>query len=257
MPTVAQTAADSHFWDITRSADKLGSLAGILAAFAFGGLIIMLATPPRSTDPTTMAAETSAVHLLLGSFFSLIVAAFLFGVLSGYGASIRQCRPFVEGLLASWIMALSTVELCLCTVWLLKAYGVAQDTFVTGRGIAYGAIFITSLSLTGVAVAPLFQRGDHSTRLVLTWVLISLLPWLSIPIGTSVLTHFTDISVQWTVAASVAATVAMAIVFGFVDSQPEKVIAGLYGAKHAYLSLLPLIIVLAALYSLYIALLPS
>jgi hypothetical protein len=245
--------SQSEHWDITKSADKLGSLAGILAAFAFGALVIMVTAPPKTQN----VATASALHLMLGSFFSLIVASFLFSVLAGYGSAVQKYRPFVEGLLASWILALSTVELCLCTVWLLKSYNVQPDALTTGRAIVYGAIVISSLSLTGVAVAPLFQRSGSSRRLMATWIVISLLPVLAIPIGWWVLPQNQSASVQLTVGASVSSTVVMALAFALVDTRTDGEVKRWYGSKYGYLPLLPPVILLGGLYSLYVRLLPT
>jgi hypothetical protein len=138
------------YWNFTKSAELLGSLSSILAAFAFGALVIMLATPPKDGTVDVAPAE----QLMIGSFFSLIVASFLFAVQSGSGNAVRRYRPFVEGFCSCWILAVSTVELCACTAWLLSVYRVPASVLPIGNGIVLGAIGITSLSLTGVAMAP-------------------------------------------------------------------------------------------------------
>ncbi len=241
-------------WNITKSAEQLASLSAILAAFAFGALVIMLTTPPK---PSNDAAVATSLELMVGSFFSLIVASFLFGVLTGSGGAYRRYKPFLEGLCASWILSLSTVELCACTAWLLSAYRVPIGVLPIGNGIVLGAVGITSLSLTGVAIAPLFQR-PHGRGLTIGWLSISVVPIiLSIPVGIWSPAWPQLASIPVTVEASVALTLVMALTYGIVDCLTEARIGALYKSKFGFFLFLPFIVALGGLYASYIHLLPA
>ncbi len=246
-------------WDIVKSADSFVILASILAAFAFAALVI-LTTSQQHTG--SQLEKTFAIQVLLEAFFSLVVASFLFAVLAGREGAVMLYRPFAEGYAASWTLSLSTVQLCASAVWLLRDYGVDEGVLQTGRFIVYGAVAITSLSVIGVAVAPMFQHSVRVTRrLVLQWLVPSALPAAGVLVGWS--SHSRNWIVlsptlgSWLAAASVAAVLLMAAVTGVLESLHENQVGRLYTNVTGYGLMLLSMVLLAALYTVYIASLPG
>jgi hypothetical protein len=257
--TQKHTRKRDFTWDIVKSADSFVILASILAAFAFAALVILTTTQQHAGSPVE---STFAIQVLLEAFFSLVVASFLFAVLAGEKTAVMRYRPFALGYAASWTLALSTVQLCASAVWLLRDYGVAEGVLQTGRFIVYGAIGITSLSVIGVAVAPIFQHSATVTRrVVLQWLVPSALPAAGVLVGWSA--HSRNWIVvsptlgSWLAAASVAAVLLMAAVTGVLESVHEDDVAPLYSNVTGYLLMLLSIVLLAALYTAYVASLPG
>ncbi len=246
-------------WDIVKSADSFVILASILAAFAFAALVILTTSQQHAGSALE---RTFAIQVLLESFFSLVVASFLFAVLSGSGSAAMHYLPFAEGYAASWTLGLSTVQLCASAVWLLQDYGVDAAVLQTGRYIVYGAVVITSLSVMGVAVAPLFQHSERVDRtLVARWLAPGALPLLGVLVGwLSHGQHWIVLSStlgSWLAGTAVAAVLLMALVTGILECLHEDDVSPLYQNAKGYGLMSASALLLAALYAGYIATLPG
>lgn len=246
-------------WDIVKAAGSFVILASILAAFAFAALVILTTSPQHSGSALE---RTFAIQVLLEAFFTLVVASFLFAVLSGSESAPMRYRPFAEGYAASWTLGLSTVQLCASAVWLLRDYGVAVGVLQTGRYIVYGAVLMTSLSVIGVAVAPLFQHADRvDGSLIARWLAPGALPLIAVLFGW--LAHgehwivLSSTLGSWLAVATVVAVLLMALATFILECLTEEDVSPLYQSTRGYALLTASVLLLAALYAAYVAALPG
>lgn len=200
-------------WSIVASAGSLSAVAGVLAGFVFAAIVAMLTTPPRRAD-LTPAPPTSALSVLFGAFFSLVVAAVLFAVLAGSGANIQQYRPWVEGYCLIWILCLGVVQLAAGIRWLLSDYGVDAEMRVIGRALIVAAIAISAIAVAGVLTQPAYvHHSQHVVRDGLLWLGNAAIIVASIFVRRKRVTDLADVTL-----VAIVAVVLMAVAYGVTSS---------------------------------------
>lgn len=172
-------------WDVVGSAIPFATLAAILAGFVIISIVAMLTFKPD-------AGDTKFRYLplipFLGAFFTLVVAAFLFSVLAGDGATGgNRLLPLAEGYFLSFVFGSGVVQTCVGIAWLLDVYRTSfghAPVKLTARWIVHMTVGLVGVSTAGVLVQPLFVLySDQGNEGMFAWALMAALPILAIPIG--------------------------------------------------------------------------
>ncbi|KAA2261958.1 hypothetical protein F0L68_14755 [Solihabitans fulvus] len=153
-------------FDISGSAALFSQLAGVLAAFAFGAIALVLPGEHRGADRRSdtpdSRRERADVHLLLAlvaTFVSLIIATMQFAALAGErGCALYQGRAAAEEFLGGVAFAFAVVMLMYAIVQLvalsrIAAIGVHARLIVVVLGPALATLFMLS-GAEDVASAP-------------------------------------------------------------------------------------------------------
>lgn len=139
--------------------------AGVLAGFVFLAMVDYTRPRPSFGEPDLSKADQ--LPLMVGAFFSFVVAAFLFAVLHGDGRQ-PQVNQFVQAICPTAALAIGVVQLAVSLV-----LGLREQPGAAGAAelVAYATIVISIVFFTGIVVSPLFQ----ATQLDLTS------PYLPVP----------------------------------------------------------------------------
>lgn len=161
-------------WSWIAAAGYYSAVAGVLAGFTIAAIVLVLANPPEKQNQPLDGASTAhqgataqqdgaaaaraemLYHALQMAFFSLIISALLFAILSGDrsepDATTTSVRAFFLGMLASSVLAFASVQLLLCMLWCARAYRPAMT--LRGEQILFGALLL----LVGLMI--LVVHGD-------------------------------------------------------------------------------------------------
>jgi predicted membrane channel-forming protein YqfA (hemolysin III family) len=102
-------------WSPTQAASSQSALAGVLAGFVFGGIVVMV-----SVRVATRSEEAArALKLLLCAFFGLVVVAYLFADLAGDSNCLRANS---EEVISGGILGTFAIVMIVSLAWLTVAY---------------------------------------------------------------------------------------------------------------------------------------
>jgi hypothetical protein len=180
-------------WSAIRASIAFSGFSGVLAALMFAAMVLLLTREVQIRPDETMigvATEPRAslempLAFMFGSFFSLVVAAFLFAAMSGEEESGSQTKQYVEGSLAALVLSFGVVQTAVALSWLLsqrKQFGMPHEL---SRRIVDATIVIVSFFLTGVVLSPLsYNHPDLKSYVPLViWLLSGTLVAASVPVG--------------------------------------------------------------------------
>ena len=135
-------------WNILSATQDFSIFAGVLAGVVFLAITEYTKLGRRRSHPTNRQ-----LPIMIGAFFSFVVASFLFGVLHGEG---DQSSPntYAEATCPSVVLAIGVVQLAVSL-----AVGLDEKSGARGaaNSVAYATILIAVVFLTGVVVSPFFQ----------------------------------------------------------------------------------------------------
>ena len=107
-------------WNVVEAAGALSQLAGLIAAFVFAGIIMLLSEPrPYAGDSKQRTAlpRLRTINPFIATFVAMSLNAYVFGLLSGENA--RSCRRVWSATtIASGMLAIGTVA-AVCGIMLL------------------------------------------------------------------------------------------------------------------------------------------
>jgi hypothetical protein len=115
-------------WDITKAAGSDATLAGLLTTVTAAIIVLVLQAPKR----TSFEQETrnTVLTILVSTFFSALVASFIFGLLTGEMPTIRAL-VLID--IASPALAVSVLQLLLSIGWLLTSHQAEAATLTIAR----------------------------------------------------------------------------------------------------------------------------
>ena len=130
-------------WSATNAASSQSALAGVLAGFVFGGIVVVLSVRPASKREEAAIA----LKLLLCAFFGLAVAAYL---LADQAGDTDCLRAGSEEILSGGILGTFAIVMIVSLTWLIVAYDVhAHGVLRFLRGLIYFAsVFVVLLLCT-------------------------------------------------------------------------------------------------------------
>ena len=159
-------------WSAVASAQANAALAGVLAGFMFGGIVLLLGQ--RSTS-----RRLQAMSLMLAAFVVLGLDAYLFGLVTGETAALCR-RQWTEAMIAAGLLGVGVVAIVCGLGLLLNSYiSVEELTIAAGhgdsgdhtsldeparllrlltRGLMYGVVVLVVFLLTGLPE----RRVQHS-----------------------------------------------------------------------------------------------
>lgn len=101
-------------WTWSTAGSSYSAIAGVLAAFTFGAIILILSRSPQrvqSNDAHLADRESSHLfHSFLLAFFSMIMSSLLYAILQGEEA-VDHVRVFFLGMGASTVFVLAALQL--------------------------------------------------------------------------------------------------------------------------------------------------
>jgi hypothetical protein len=108
-------------------------LAGVMAGFVFGGVVVVLSTKDGRKPPET----GRALKLLFSAFFGLAVTAYLF---ADQAADTNCLRAQSEEVLTGGLLGTFAIIMIVSLTWLIAAYGLHSDGVLRFlRGLIYVA----------------------------------------------------------------------------------------------------------------------
>lgn len=144
-------------WNWALAGGAYSAVAGVLAAFTFGAIVLVLSNAPTSPKDTKIQAHL--FHSLLIAFFSLIVSALLYAIIQGEETRIRA---FFLGMGASTVFVLATFQLLTSIVWCVRYY--QPDMPLIGAKFIFGAVMlIGGLDLTVTHGDFIWVINQHGT----------------------------------------------------------------------------------------------
>ncbi len=187
-------------WSLNTSAVAFSAFSGVLAAFMFAAVVLLLNRELRRQDSSGRFQSSIGdevkhpIAFMFGAFFSLVVAAFLFAVMTGNSRLSPDpkvpAREFFEGTMPCLALSLGVVQMAVALTWLLEARGVSGTPLHLARRIVDLTIVITALFLTGVLISPWFQQpvspwiaSITPLNAALVWLGLTFVLGLSIPLG--------------------------------------------------------------------------
>src|SRR5258708_4476315 len=116
-------------WDITKAAASDSTLAGLLAVIAATIIVLVLQASKKSSADERKTRNT-ALSVLVSTFLSVLLASFVFGLLSGEMSSFRAD---VLLNLASPALVVGALQFLLSIGWLLTLYQANAETLNIAR----------------------------------------------------------------------------------------------------------------------------
>jgi hypothetical protein len=162
VPTGYLAAAIS--WNVLSATSDLAIFSGVLAAFVFLALADYakpdgLRTQQRGNvhSKQQLPPTKRQLPLMVGAFFSFVVAAFLFAILHGDNSDDASVNPFAQAVCPCVVLAIGVVQLA---VSLAIGLGRESDAFRPAKWVAFATITISIVFLTGIEVSPFFELPD-------------------------------------------------------------------------------------------------
>jgi hypothetical protein len=160
-------------------------LAGVLAGFVFGGLVVVV-----SVRVATRSAEAArALKMLFCAFFGLVVVAYLFGDLAGDHNCLRANS---EEVISGGILGTFAIVMIVSLTWLTVAYDVhTRGVLRFLRHLVYVASAFVVLLLCTSSYSDLQAEVPHGPSLVVVlfiYLIGGLLYLIAIPVGSRVVT---------------------------------------------------------------------
>jgi hypothetical protein len=136
-------------WDLLSAAPSYSAFAGILSGFLFLGIITLMTERVNSDSPSNISQtgaerrehrildvrtrptrrtvdRSRSLMLFLPAFLSLLASSFIFGLVSGE----QVCaRGYVEGIIASSLLAVGALGVFNGISWMLDAYGESLSAY--------------------------------------------------------------------------------------------------------------------------------
>jgi hypothetical protein len=136
-------------WDLLSAAPSYSAFAGILSGFLFLGIITLMTERVNSDSPSNISKtgaerrehriidaraqptrrtvdRSRSLMLFLPAFLSLLASSFVFGLVSGE----QVCaRGYVEGIIASSLLAVGALGVFNGISWMLDAYGESLSAY--------------------------------------------------------------------------------------------------------------------------------
>jgi hypothetical protein len=178
-------------WSLISSAPALSAFAGVLAGFMFTAMVLLFTRELKeySRGRVTMGVDPGIgrpITFMFASFFSLIMAAFLFASMTGEDAYKSDARQFIEGTLPSIVLTLGVVQMAVGLDWLVRARELGGTPALLARLVAPATISLAAIFPTGVVISPLFQHLANlayglDTRVA--WFVLVAVVAAAIPLG--------------------------------------------------------------------------
>jgi hypothetical protein len=221
------TFPDSLAWTVLTTTQDFSVFAGVLAGFVFLAMVDYAKPGPVRVDPERSKADQ--LPLMVGAFFSFVVAAFLFAVLHGDGRQ-PQANQFVQATCPTAALAIGVVQLAVSLV-----SGLREQPRASGAAelVAYATIVIAIVFFTGIVVSPLFQATQldlTSPYLPILWqpvVWVGAMLLMAFPIlilllarraGSSALPRYLRyLQIHLSIAIGVVAAIALNVMTGASD----------------------------------------
>lgn len=174
-------------WSAAAAAPGQSTLAGVLAGFVFGGIVVMLSVrvPSRSED------AARALKLLFSAFFGLAVVAYL---LADQAADTNCLRAASEETLSGGILGTFAIVMIVALTWLVVSYEL--HTFGALRflqHLVYFAAAFVALLLCTSAYGYLqgeVPGGPPQLVIVLIYLVGGLLYLISLPVASRMAEFF-------------------------------------------------------------------
>ena len=161
----ATVAVGGISWDVIDSASSFSTFSSVLAAFMFAGIVLLItrelhgargALEPKLDPPQQISPP---IVLMLGAFFQLVVAAFLFAAMAG-DTGKQGFEQFVQAAMPCATLALGVVEMSVALMWVLSIRLLSRSALEISAAVIFGAIVIAAFFLSGVVLSPAIQPSD-------------------------------------------------------------------------------------------------
>lgn len=247
---------DTFNWDVVLSATPFSTLAAILAGFVIIAIVAMLTFPPNAGEEKKQYAPLIP---LLAAFFTLVLAAFLFSVLSGAGTTGgNRLLPLTEGYFLSWIFGCGVVQTCVGITWLMQDYKTssgAEPVRETARWIVHLGVGLAAVATSGILVQPLFVLYANQESVgTIAWIGMGLLPILAVPIAGPIRRYWSPDHLKMTTAVAIVLTLIATVGYGAASAFTEQQVRGIYGPVFDFMVVMQ--VVLCGIFTAYEASLP-
>ena len=199
----------SSSWEWTPVAALESQIAGLLACFLFAAIVLLLGNPPAGKKVSDISTP---LYSSLVVFFSLVVSAFLYAMVTG---NRDAQRASIAVMLANAVFALATVEMFHCLVWFFADYQVAPRVMAKTR-LLYHEVTLIAAALTAISVT-----GITGSKSLLDVLPVMVLPLLGIALRKPISRRLTEQAQERFPAllmyASSLFTVAVAIYLALVN----------------------------------------
>jgi hypothetical protein len=177
-------------WTVVASSTPFSNFAAVLAALMFAAMVLLL-TREVQVGPEGKLLGASTEHsieipltFMFGSFFSLVVAAFLFAAMAGDQEPLSQVKQFVEGSMPALILSFGVVQMAVALSWLLaqrKQLGIPLEL---SQWVVHATVIIAAFFLAGIVVSPLtLVKSDFLGGAFVTWVVLGFVIASSVALG--------------------------------------------------------------------------
>jgi hypothetical protein len=160
-----------------------------MAALMFAAMVLLLTPELKLVEPRGDDIKSDGIPkvneplvYMLGSFFSLVVASFLFAVTAGDSDRAND-RQFVEAGVASMALSIGVAQMAGSLAWLLERRNQRGAATVLAGALVHATVGIAAVLFAGVWVAPLFERSESQGVGYLAWFVLAALVSASVPIG--------------------------------------------------------------------------
>jgi hypothetical protein len=133
-------------WSWATSSSLYSQLTGVLAGFAFTAIILLISSFPSKQNLFKDQKTDNIIiptYSLLIVFIGLIIASFLFAMLTGYTINCNTLQILdVNGTIASFIFAICIMQMFMSIVLLFKTYTFNNDIIPMSKSVFKGVSYI-------------------------------------------------------------------------------------------------------------------
>jgi hypothetical protein len=167
-------------WDFIPSATPLSTFSAVLAGFVIIAVATILSFPTEGKTPPHIPLQP-----LLTAFLTLVVAAFLFAVMTGIppgGGDLLL--PLAQGYAISWLLVFGILQTVVGIAWLMKHFDMEASALRAARWVVHVGVLVLGIAIAGAITQVLYVLyPDRVVEDFAAWAFVSAVPLLGVPIG--------------------------------------------------------------------------
>lgn len=167
-------------WDFIPSATPLSTFSAVLAGFVIIAVATILSFPTEGKTPPHIPLQP-----LLTAFLTLVVAAFLFAVMTGIppgGGDLLL--PLAQGYAISWLLVFGILQTVVGIAWLMKHFDMEASALRAARWVVHVGVLVLGIAIAGAITQALYVLyPDRLVEDFAAWAFVSAVPLLGVPIG--------------------------------------------------------------------------
>ena len=179
-------------WSVVTSSTPFSAFAAVMAALMFAAMVLLLTREVhlgpegRVVGISTERSIENPLTFMFGSFFSLVVAAFLFAATAGDQDPITHIKQFVEGSMPALVLSFGVVQMAVALSWLLAQRQQLGLALELSRYVVHATVIIAAFFLAGIVVSPLTLVNSNLLGGPFdTWVVLGLVIASAVAVGTA------------------------------------------------------------------------